>query len=289
MCAVRRLSVVLAGLVTLARGRGGRRGRLGPVLRRGGGRCAPWSARPARHRRAASPSMRPATCSSPTPGIAACSWSCPRTGSSDGLQVRAGHAATLAGGAARARLDRPPDRRGRRLGRGRLRRRGHGAAGPGIVRPTGSRRVVTVAGTGRPASTATGSPARPASSTNRPGWRSTPPATSSSPTRPTAGCGSCAATTARSSGGPVTAGHLTTVAGTGVCGSAGQGGPLAAAQLWNPVAVAVDRAGDLFVADSGDQSVLLAPAPAGRTGHAGRRGRHRRGRGWDGGLRAVSR
>ncbi len=64
-------------------------------------------------------------------------------------------------------------------------------------------------------------------------------------------------------GQAVTAGHLFTVAGTGVCGSSGQGGPLAAAQLWNPVAVTVDAAGDLLVADSGDQSVLLAPARAG--------------------------
>ena len=61
----------------------------------------------------------------------------------------------------------------------------------------------------------------------------------------------------------MTAGHLYTVAGTGVCGSAGQGGPVAAAQLWNPVAVAVDSAGDLLVADDGDQSVLLAPRAAG--------------------------
>jgi hypothetical protein len=64
-------------------------------------------------------------------------------------------------------------------------------------------------------------------------------------------------------GQAVTAGHLFTVAGTGVCGSEGQGGPVAAAQLWNPVAVAVDRAGDLLVADDGDQSVLLAPARGG--------------------------
>ena len=49
------------------------------------------------------------------------------------------------------------------------------------------------------------------------------------------------------------------------CGSAGQGGPLAGAELWNPVAVALDRSGDLFVADSGDQSVLLGSA-AGTTG-----------------------
>src|SRR5580698_3898680 len=64
-------------------------------------------------------------------------------------------------------------------------------------------------------------------------------------------------------GRAMTAGHLYTVAGTGVCGSAGQGGPVAAAQLWNPVAVAVDGGGDLLVADNGDQSVLLAPARSG--------------------------
>ncbi len=56
---------------------------------------------------------------------------------------------------------------------------------------------------------------------------------------------------------------LTTVAGTGVCGSAGQGGPLTGAELWNPVAVALDRPADLLVADSGDQSVLLASAAGG--------------------------
>jgi hypothetical protein len=64
-------------------------------------------------------------------------------------------------------------------------------------------------------------------------------------------------------GQAMTAGHLYTVAGTGVCGTAGQGGPLGVAQLWNPVAVTVDQAGDLLVADSGDQSVLLASARGG--------------------------
>ena len=64
-------------------------------------------------------------------------------------------------------------------------------------------------------------------------------------------------------GQAMAAGHLYTVAGTGVCGTAGQGGPVAAAQLWDPVAVAVDGAGDLLVADSGDQSVLLAAVQGG--------------------------
>ncbi|HEY1446608.1 MAG TPA: hypothetical protein VGF51_17080 [Acidimicrobiales bacterium] len=58
-------------------------------------------------------------------------------------------------------------------------------------------------------------------------------------------------------GRPVERDHITTVAGTGICGSAGQGGPIAGAQLYDPVAVAVDFAGDLLVADRGDQSVLL--------------------------------
>jgi hypothetical protein len=57
--------------------------------------------------------------------------------------------------------------------------------------------------------------------------------------------------------------HVYTVAGTGVCGSAGQGGPLRDAELFDPVAVAIDAAGDLLVADAGDQSVLLAPAVSG--------------------------
>ncbi len=64
-------------------------------------------------------------------------------------------------------------------------------------------------------------------------------------------------------GQTMTAGHLYTVAGTGVCGTAGQGGPVGGAQLWNPVAVTVDPAGDLLVADSGDQSVLLAAVHGG--------------------------
>jgi hypothetical protein len=57
--------------------------------------------------------------------------------------------------------------------------------------------------------------------------------------------------------------HIYTVAGTGVCGSAGQGGPIGSAQLYDPVAVAVDFTGDLLVADRGDQSVLLATAGGG--------------------------
>lgn len=57
--------------------------------------------------------------------------------------------------------------------------------------------------------------------------------------------------------------HVYTVAGTGVCGSAGQGGPLRGAELFDPVAVAADFAGGLLVADAGDQSVLYSPSVSG--------------------------
>jgi NHL repeat len=59
------------------------------------------------------------------------------------------------------------------------------------------------------------------------------------------------------------AGHLYTVAGTGVCGSSGRGGAADMAQLDSPVAVTVDAAGDLFVADRGDDEVLELPVSAG--------------------------
>jgi hypothetical protein len=56
-------------------------------------------------------------------------------------------------------------------------------------------------------------------------------------------------------GQSMTAGDLYTVAGTGTCGSNGRPGPAAQAQLWNPVAVAVNTAGDVFIAGNGDQTV----------------------------------
>ena len=131
-----------------------------------------------------------------------------------------------------------------------------------VVRPAG-RAVVTVAGTGRAGFNGDGL-AGPASELDEP----TGVAVDASGDLFIADTANCRvrvlpATTSALFGRAVTAGHLSTIAGTGVCGSAGQGGPLAAAQLWNPLAVTVDRAGDLLVADNGDQSVLLAPVRAG--------------------------
>jgi sugar lactone lactonase YvrE len=45
-------------------------------------------------------------------------------------------------------------------------------------------------------------------------------------------------------------GAITTVAGTGTGGFSGDGGPAIAAELGYPQAVAVDAAGNLFIADS---------------------------------------
>jgi DNA-binding beta-propeller fold protein YncE len=72
-----------------------------------------------------------------------------------------------------------------------------------------------------------------------------------------------AAASGEAFGQRVVRGHIYTVAGTGVCGIAGQGGPRGSAELYDPVAVATDSADDLLVADAGDQSILLAPSVSG--------------------------
>ncbi len=60
-----------------------------------------------------------------------------------------------------------------------------------------------------------------------------------------------------------TTGAVSTVAGTGICGDAGDGGPAVAAQLWSPSAVAVDGVGDLLIADEGNSAVREVPNSTG--------------------------
>jgi sugar lactone lactonase YvrE len=50
-------------------------------------------------------------------------------------------------------------------------------------------------------------------------------------------------------------GTMTTIAGSGRAGSAGDGGPATSAELDGPQAIAVDSAGDVFIADSGNNRV----------------------------------
>jgi hypothetical protein len=58
-------------------------------------------------------------------------------------------------------------------------------------------------------------------------------------------------------GAAVIAGDIYTVAGTGICGSNGDGGPATDAQLWDPGALAVDGAGDVLVADQGNRTIRV--------------------------------
>lgn len=58
------------------------------------------------------------------------------------------------------------------------------------------------------------------------------------------------------------AGFISTIAGTGVAGFSGDGGPAATAQLNNPFAVALDAAGNLYIADRGNHRVRRV-TPAG--------------------------
>ncbi len=58
------------------------------------------------------------------------------------------------------------------------------------------------------------------------------------------------------------AGLITTVAGTGTRGFSGDGGPAVGAQLSSPAAVALDAAGNLYIADSGNSRIRLV-TPAG--------------------------
>ena len=179
-----------------------------------------------------------------------------------GLHLQAGHTSTLAGGSCAG-----PGSIGHPSGvavddQGDVYIAEATAQRVQVVRPTGPA-VVTVAGTGRAGFNGDGL-AGTASELDEPMGV----AVDGSGDLVIADTANCrvrvlAARSATLFGRAMTAGHLYTVAGTGVCGSAGQGGPVAAAQVWSPVAVAVDSAGDLFVADDGDQSVLLAPTRGG--------------------------
>ena len=52
-------------------------------------------------------------------------------------------------------------------------------------------------------------------------------------------------------------GVISTLAGNGSIGYSGDGGPATSAQFYNPVSVAVDSSGNVYVADSGNGAVRL--------------------------------
>ena len=65
------------------------------------------------------------------------------------------------------------------------------------------------------------------------------------------------------------AGVIFTVAGDGTSGYNGDGGPAVAAQLWSPNSVAVDGAGNLYIADSFNQRIRKVDAAGGISTVAG--------------------
>jgi len=72
-----------------------------------------------------------------------------------------------------------------------------------------------------------------------------------------------AAATGTFYGQAMTAGDIYTVAGSGLDGSAGDGGPATSARMGFPLGVAVDGAGNLVIADSGNYRVRLVAATTG--------------------------
>jgi hypothetical protein len=135
-----------------------------------------------------------------------------------------------------------------------------------LVRPGGTRRPrtpVTLAGTGLPGYSGNGL-AAPQSRLNEP----TGVAVDGSGDLFIADTANCRVRMVPSVSGPhfgqsMTAGHLYDLVGNGTCGSLGRPGAARTAQLSNPVAVAVDAAGDLLIADNGDQSVVEMAVSAG--------------------------
>jgi hypothetical protein len=64
-------------------------------------------------------------------------------------------------------------------------------------------------------------------------------------------------------GQPMTLAHIYTVAGNGTAGSSGDGGPATSAELNGPLSVAADAAGNLVIADSGNNRIRVVAAKSG--------------------------
>src|SRR5262249_57438922 len=77
------------------------------------------------------------------------------------------------------------------------------------------------------------------------------------------GTGAVAAGRGTFYGQAMPAGNIYTIAGDGTPAFAGDGGPAASAELYQPFAVAVDGTGDLVLADYGNNRIRVVPAGAG--------------------------
>jgi hypothetical protein len=125
-----------------------------------------------------------------------------------------------------------------------------------MARPTGSRALVDIAGTGQAGYNGDGRPADE-SELNEPSGLALD-AAGDLFIADTANCRvrEVAAQSTVAYGQAMTPFDIYTVVGTGVCGSGGRPGSGTMAQLSDPEGVAVDRSGDVFIADNGDQAIL---------------------------------
>ncbi len=87
--------------------------------------------------------------------------------------------------------------------------------------------------------------------------------------------------------GAASSGTITTIAGSGKPGYSGDGGPATSAQLYAPEGIAIDRAGNVYIADAGNNNRVRKVSPGGTiTTIAG--GGSSRGPGWGDGGPATS-
>ena len=127
--------------------------------------------------------------------------------------------------------------------------------------------IYTVAGDGTRGSPATAARPPAPNSATRTGWRWTVRATCSSPTPTTSRVRVVAAGTGTFYGQAMTAGDIYTVAGDGTGGSPATAARPPAPRLNGPAGVAVDGAGNLLIADTGNSGCgWWRPAPAPSTG-----------------------
>ncbi len=124
-------------------------------------------------------------------------------------------------------------------------------------------RLHTVAGTGTPGSAGAGGPATAAQLDDPTGVAADPSGYLFIADTENCRVEEVPAASGTHYGVAMTAGGLYTVAGTGTCGTTGLGGPAAAAQVWNPTAVAVDAQGDLLIADRGAGTLVELATAAG--------------------------
>ncbi len=184
-----------------------------------------------------------------------------RSGTSFGIPVQAGHIVTLGGGPCSS--DPAPvalavDRTGdlfMALGSAARVEELPATGGSTFGTPVTEGRAVTVAGTGVAGSGGDGGPATQSQLDDPTGL-----AVDASGDLLIADTGNCRVLLVADSNGtrfgvPVVRGHAYTIAGNGICGSSGDGGPATDAEVWDPGALAIDAGGDLFIADQGNRTI----------------------------------